>query len=468
MDNSASKPDEPERHTIEEIGPARRILIKSGIVLSMDPAIGDLERADLLIDGSRIEAVGHDLEVADALELDASNMIVMPGFVDSHRHAWYGQVKRLMPNVRTLDEYRDATHRSLAQHFRAQDMYAGNLMTAISCIDSGITTIVDNAHNCRTPEHADAAIDALQESGIRAVFAAGRPLAGEWANNWPGELQRLRKERLASNDALVTLAGWSRIDREMWPEIRKLGIRIVTELFGLEMANSLPSLRDDGFLGPDNIFNHCTGLTKESWEILRDTGARVNVCPRADAQYAMQEGFFTYQHAIDHGLRPALSADLEGSYGGDMFTEMRVAFFMQRAMAQNRRFTGDTHAPRPVTVRDMLEAVTIDGAYCAGLSDTVGSLTPGKRADVILIRHDELNVMPLLNAVGLVVQAADRGNVDTVIIDGRICKLRGAVLDYDKHRMQALAEESRSHLFGRLGYKMDIFAEEYPTAAQAR
>ena len=186
------------------------------------------------------------------------------------------------------------------------------------------------------------------------------------------------------------------------------------------------------------------------------------MCPRSDAQYALGEGVCAYQHALDHGMKPGFSVDNETSYSTDMFMEMRVALYIQRAMAQNRKFNGDQNPPKPVMVRDVLQCATVNGAVCAGLADKVGSISPGKEADILMIRTDDLNLYPSNNAIGTVVQAAERSNIDTVIIGGRVRKFRGKVLGVDMKRLRAMVDESRAHLFAAVGYKPDIFADLLP------
>jgi cytosine/adenosine deaminase-related metal-dependent hydrolase len=229
------------------------------------------------------------------------------------------------------------------------------------------------------------------------------------------------------------------------------------------MGQLLPSLQEEGLLGPDNIFNHCTGLTDEQWQILKDCGVNVNVCPRSDAQYGLEEGFTVYQRAIDHGIHPAISIDVEASYGGDMFAEMRAAYFLQRAHAQHRRFNGDANAPAPVSVRDILASATIQGARVAGLEHCTGTLSPGKQADIVLIRTSDINLYPANNAIGTVVHAAERSNVDTVIVGGRIRKTNGKLVDVDMHALKAATESSRAHLFASVGYEPNLFADASPT-----
>jgi 5-methylthioadenosine/S-adenosylhomocysteine deaminase len=224
----------------------------------------------------------------------------------------------------------------------------------------------------------------------------------------------------------------------------------------------LDPLAADHLVGPDNTFNHCGALPERTWQIFVDSGANINVCPRSDAQYALGEGVCALQHAWDHGIKPGFSVDNETSYSGDMFMEMRVAFYLQRAIAKNRAFLGDQNPPKPLMIRDVFHCATLGGAHCAGLDDKIGSLTVGKQADIVMIRSDDPNLYPSNNALGTVVQAADRGNVDTVIIGGRIRKYRGKVVGLDMNKVKAMVDESLNHLFTSAGYHPDIFAELLP------
>jgi 5-methylthioadenosine/S-adenosylhomocysteine deaminase len=224
----------------------------------------------------------------------------------------------------------------------------------------------------------------------------------------------------------------------------------------------LDQVWQDRLVAADNCFNHCGALPDRTWGILRDSGATINVCPRSDAQYALGEGFPPYQRALDYGIRPGFSVDNETSYSTDMFAEMRAAFMMHRALLQNRRFAGETNLPQPVSVRDVLESATIHGANCAGLASKIGTLAPGKEGDMLLIRSDDINLYPSNNALGTVVQAAERSNIDTVIIGGRIRKRGGQVLGLDMDRLKRMVDESRRHLFTATNYREDLFAETLP------
>jgi 5-methylthioadenosine/S-adenosylhomocysteine deaminase len=446
----------------QAIDPKGRILLKGGTIVSMDAKVGDLVKGDLLIEGTKISAIAPEINAADAQVIDVPDTIIVPGLVDCHRHSWEGQLRRINPNSPTLADYMNATHLSFAKFYRPQDHYVGNYLTAMGCIDAGVTCVIDNSHNSRSAAHSDAAVEALFDSGIRAVHASGPPGAGDWDHQWPQDLERLQKKYFSSADQLVTLRMFSGPIRENWAVARKLGLRITTEFQGPQQAALLDPLAADKLVGPDNTFNHCGALPERTWQIFLESGANINVCPRSDAQYALGEGVCALQHAWDHGIKPGFSVDNETSYSTDMFMEMRVALYIQRAVAQNRKFSGDQNPPKPLMVRDVLHCATMGGAHCASLDDKVGSLTPGKEADLLVIRTDDINLYPSNNAIGTVVQAAERSNIDTVIIGGRVRKYRGRVVGLDMVSLKAMIDESRSHLFTAAGYRPDVFAELLP------
>jgi 5-methylthioadenosine/S-adenosylhomocysteine deaminase len=434
----------------------RPILLKGGTVVSLDPAVGDFAKGDVLIDGTKIVSVGDQVKApAQAEVIDATNTVVIPGFVDAHRHSWEGQLRRIIPDG-AIAEYMATTHNGFARHYRPRDLYVGNLITALGCIDAGITCVLDNSHNSRSAAHSDAAVQALIDSGIRGVHASGAPAAGEWDRQWPQDLERLQKKFFSSSDQLVTLRLFGGMSRENYAFARRLGLRITTE--SNSAGPEFDQFLNEGLIRSDVTFNHCQGWPDRVWQRVKDAGATVNVCPRSDAQYGLGEGVFAFQSALDHGMRPGFSIDNEVSYGTDMFSEMRVAFNVQRAMATYRRSKGEAKAPAPVSVRTVLECATAGGAACAGLLDKCGTLTPGKEADIVMIRTDDINLYPSNHAIGSVVLAADTRNVDTVIIGGRIRKLRGRMPGVNMDRFRQMADESRNYLFARAGYKLDILS----------
>lgn len=440
----------------------QKILFKNATIISMDKMVGDFHSGDVLIENDKIKEVAAFIEAGEARIIDATGMILMPGFTDAHRHGWQGTLRRLMPNVNNLMSYVNDIHFGMATFYRPEDIYLGNLLTALSAVDSGITTIVDASHNTRSLAHANAAIDALEESGMRALYAPGFPLGGEWDNSfWPKGLEDIQNDRLGSNP-LINLGIFTHMGVQGWDIARNLELPMVTEFLGKELSALLPDLNARKMLGSDNIFNHCTGLTDEAWKIISDNGVNVTLDPRSDAQYGLEEGIFPYQKAIDSGLRPGIGTDLETSYGGDMFTEMSVAFALQRAFAQNRRYQGDQNAPLPVSSKAILEAATINGTEIAGFGSVSGSITPGKSADLILINTNSINLFPSHHAIGTVVHAAGRENVELVMVAGKILKSEGKMVGFDLSEIKGQIEESLSYLFRKSGYKTNVFEEEFP------
>ena len=338
-------------------------------------------------------------------------------------------------------------------------MYVGNLVTALGCIDAGITCVIDNSHNSRSSDHSDAAIEALFDSGIRAVHASGPPQFGTWDKQWPQDLARMQKKYFTAADQLVTLRAFGPANRENWALARSLGLTIHADGISSDVVEAFAKER---LLGPDFTFNHASSLTDAAWRLVRETGCNVNVCTRSDAQYGLGSGASAgvggFQKALDFGVQPGFSVDNETSYSTDMFGEMRAAFFIQRALAANRRANKDPDAPMPVTVRQVLQCATVNGARCAAILDRAGTLTPGKEADIVMIRADAMNVYPLNSALGAVVQAAGVHNVDTVIIGGSVRKRRGVLVGINMPRYRQLVDESRKYLFERMNYKLDILA----------
>jgi cytosine/adenosine deaminase-related metal-dependent hydrolase len=428
----------------------QRLLIKNATILSVDAQLGDFARGDILIDGERIVALGARVDAPDALTLEARGMIALPGLVDCHRHGWQGGLRMLMPNVATLDDYLDTVHFSLAPHFRPQDIYTGCYVTAITCLDAGITTIIDAGDNGRSAAHTEAALDAYAAAGLRVLFMPGRPLAGPRRPDWPHQLERLAAQRFASPRQLLTLGLYAQPDPASWAVARRLGLPILSELLGV-MAPLMAGWRGHCALGPDNILHHCTSLPQYGWSMLRDAGVRVTVAARADAQYALEGGVSAWQQALAHGFAPGLGSDTEAAYGGNMFNEMRVAFFLQRALAQAARHRGAAHAPAPVSVERILRAATLDGARCAGLADDTGSLTPGKQADLILLDGGALNLLAVRHSAGAVLHAAEAGNVDTVIVAGRLRKRGGKLLQVDQRKLRRELDASLQHVFAAAG-----------------
>ena len=430
-----------------------RILLRGGTVISVDSTVGDFEAADVLIDGARIAAIGPGLEVETAEIVDASNMIVMPGFVDTHRHMWQGQLRNILPDGLLADYGRDITGAARAA-FEPQDAYIGDLVIALGAINAGVTTVLDWSHIGNSPEHTDAAIAGLRESGLRAVYAFGGGAPGP-ANRFPDDIHRLRAEHFASDDQLLTLAMAAGTNAEDWAIARQVGAPITLHVNG---GGQLLGLAED--MGPDVTYIHAPNLTEAEWQLVADTGGHISIA--APIEMEMGHGVPPIQQALDHGIRPSLSTDVETQMPGDFFTQMRAVFTLQRMQALSRQAAGDDDAPELLNVRDVVEFATIQGAIDNALGTKVGSLTPGKEADIIMLRKDMINVLPVNNAYGAVVHGMDTSNVDGVLIAGRFVKWRGQLVGVDLSRVSRLAHESRDRILEATGWPRTLWGGYLP------
>jgi cytosine/adenosine deaminase-related metal-dependent hydrolase len=432
---------------------ARQLLLKGGCVLTLDARLGNFERADVLIDGPRIADIRATITAPSATTIDASNMIVMPGFVDTHRHMWEGQLRNILPDGLLSDYTRDITGAARAV-YRPEDVKIGDLLSALGAINAGVTTVLDWSHIGNSPQHTDAAIEGLKESGIRAVYAYGAGTAGP-QNQFPADIRRLRRQYFSSNDQLLTLAMATGVNASDWRVAREVSASITIHLLG---TNVLTPVKDA--LGSDITFIHCNGLTETDWQLIKSSGANVSIaCP---IEMEMGHGVPPIQEALDHGIRPSLSTDVETEMPGDFFTQMRAVFTLQRMLLLARQRASEQNLPKLLTAREVVEFVTVEGAKHNRLDAKIGSLVPGKEADIILLRTDQINVMPVNNAFGAVVLGMDTSNVDTVLIAGKIMKRQGKLTGVDMERIRRQAEQSRDYLLSKAGWPKTMFGGYLP------
>jgi cytosine/adenosine deaminase-related metal-dependent hydrolase len=434
----------------------QRTLFKGGTILTLDAKVPNLAVGDVLVQDGRIAAVGPALQAADAQVIDAAGHIVMPGLVDAHHHMWLGVMRRMMPNVDDLFAYIDVVAEQLGSHYRPLDMYLSTKLTAATSLDAGITTIIDACHSSRSPEHTDAALDALEATGIRALHMVGAAMDKKAsATHLPGDLQRLA-HNWNNTGSLVHVGLFGQLNLDWWKVARGLDMRILTEFIG-DLAELGPEFAKPGVLGTHNIFNHCTRVPQETWKLLADAGVNITINPRSDALFGFDDETFAYQQAVDHGLTPALGIDLDTAFGSDMFGEMHALFGQQRSAMRYRRFRGEADAPAPISVEEVLKAATVNGARAAGLQDQIGTLTPGKQADIIMVRTNGVAVFPVTNAIGTIVQAVERADVDTVMVAGQLRKRNGQLLGIDLGKLNADVTASRDYLIEASGYRADLF-----------
>jgi 5-methylthioadenosine/S-adenosylhomocysteine deaminase len=446
-----------------------RTLIRGGTVLTMDPDIGDLRRADVLVEDDRIVTVQPDIS-AEAAVIDAEGFIVIPGFVDSHRHTWEAAIRGCAPNA-TLDDYFVEVLDTFAPVYRAEDVYASNVAGSLECINAGITTLVDWSHINNTPEHPDAAIRGLQETGIRAQYAYGSAntsLADYWFESKiavpPDDVRRIRDTYFSSDDGLLTMAlatrgpGFCQEDvvRNEWDLARDLDLPVTVHVAMGRLAGRfgmVKQLRDYGLLRPRTTYIHSCYLSEDEWGMVADSGGTISIAAQVEVQ--MGHGWPPVRQALEHQLRPSLSIDVVTTVPGDMFTQMRAAFGSDRARMNEVFWQRNEPAEGLLTARDLLEMATINGAHVAGVEDRTGSLTPGKKADIVLIDARALNVAPVIDPVAAVTLCADVSNVHTVIIDGVIRKQNGELLA-DVGRARNLVENARDHLISVVGKRQAL------------
>jgi 5-methylthioadenosine/S-adenosylhomocysteine deaminase len=440
-----------------------RTLVKGGTVITVDPAVGDFfPSGDVLIEDGAIVAVAPSLDVGDAGVIDATDCLVLPGLVDTHRHTWQALFRNIGSDW-TLAHYFTGLHGTMSQLYRPQDTYAGNLIGTLEALDSGITTLLDWSHNLNTPEHTDAALDALVESGSRVVFAHGAGFA-HWApvsalDHPADDVRRLRSGRLSSDDGIVTLALAPRgnqfatldVTRRDYELAAQLGIRITCHAGDGEWGKGRPiaQLYEHGLLGSNQTYVHCNSLADDELKMMADAGCTASCSP--DIEMQMGHGWPATGRLLQAGIRPSLSIDVCCANGGHMFGTMRATIGTERGFDnQTARERGEASVSEmELTCRDVLEFATIEGARALGLDGKIGSLTPGKRADVIVIRADSFGMTPLNNPIGAFVYNAHPGLVDTVLVDGKVVKRAGRLVDVDAARVRRLAIESRDDILRR-------------------
>ena len=440
-----------------QVVPTARKLIKGGTVLTLERNDGRPRVADVLVDGDRVVEVRPGVEADDAEVIDASGMIVMPGFVDTHRHIWEGLLRNIGTDVplEGRSSYISFVLHKLAPAFRPEDAYVGDLVSALGAIDAGVTTLLDWSHIQASPAHTDAVIQALKDSGIRAVFAYGFPWWGRWEERQPSWFVRAATEHFSTTDQRLTLALAApgpeftdfEVTRDHWKLARETGARITTHVgvgtYGQD--GKVQEMGEAGLLGPDTTYIHCTTLNETEIQMIVDSGGTVSLA--SPVEMMMGHGMPPIQKFLDRGLPPSLSVDVETNVPNDMFNQMRSVLTLQRAMA-----VADGRSP--VSPTDVLSWATIEGAKANGLESKVGTLTPGKQADLIMLRTDRMNVTPLNDPTTAVVTGMDTGNVDTVLIAGHVMKRGGKLLHVDWEVVRTMAAASRDHVISRSGFKV--------------
>ena len=446
--------------------PGRRVLIKGGAVMSMDDAVGNFAVGDVLIEGKTIVEVGANIDASDAAVIDAKGKIVMPGFVDTHHHQFETALRSQLSNGILVNDGRPANasnyYETILQGFsmvyRPEDVYINELFGGIAQLDAGVTTVMDVSQIHHSPEHSDAAIEGLRDAGRRGVFGYFEG----WGDRakYPADAARIKEQYFSSDDQLTTMVMGGEIYlpgyEEAWKVGRDLNLPIALHVVGtFGMQPTFDELGKAGLFGPDNIFIHMTGMSDDGWKYAADAGAHISLS--VPIEMHMRHGTPPIQKAIDMGMSTSLSTDVECTMTADFFTQMRGLITLQRMFANEKALSGQEY-PDLMHCMQAIRHATIGGAEGLKLDRKIGSLTPGKEADIILLDAEAINVAPLNNVPGAVVTLMERTNVDTVMVAGEVKKWKGQLLGFDVNRLRTELENSRDYLFEAAGIERDLFA----------
>ncbi len=421
----------------------------------MDPVLGDFDQADLLIEEDIIREVSPFIDIgsSETIEVvDARNMIVMPGFVDCHRHMWQTQLRAVAADW-SLFDYSARIRSVYSSFYEPEDAYLGCYAGFLEAINAGTTSIVDHAHIMNSSDHADEVIRAFKDSGMRGILCYGlfnnpRPenrvgISVFETPQWMlDDVRRVQKEHFTSDKGLVGM-GIALTETEWFPSelarreiefAREVGAKRISIHAGMAALSRhtryVERLAKLGLMDSDLLFVHGSSLSDDDLRCIAESGAAVVSTPETELQMGM--GFPVLARVMASGGRPSLGIDIVSNNSGDMFTQIRLNLQVQRAI-DNDSLDQKGMMPRDIRLkaRDLLEIATIGGAGAIGLDSTAGSLTPGKQADLIMIRADSVNMMPVNDPAAAVVMCANVGDVDTVMIGGAIRKRNGRLKDAD-------------------------------------
>ena len=435
----------------------------------MDPELGVLPVGDVLIEDGVIAAVAPSLGEPDAEVIAASGHLVAPGMIDTHRHTWQTQLRAICADW-TLIDYVYGIRLALSPAYRADDVYLGNRLGAVEALDAGVTTILDFSHCNNTPQHADAAIAGLRDAGIRAVFGYGFFDSGVAA---PGhatpdhftehpqrlaDFGRVADGALAGSGGLLTLgAALTELGRVPFEAVRA-EIAAARERSALVVAHTgciwsqpsgVPELAAAGLLGPDQVHVHCNTLTDAEWRTMADAGAKVSISPETELNMGMGRPVFAACRR--HGLKPTLSCDVISLNSGDLLTQLRMGLgFSRWADTEAVNLAGDDPVAVSTTALEALEWVTVNAADALGMGDRIGSLRPGKRADLMLVGGPSIRQHPHLDAAGSLVFQTTPADVRTVLVAGRVVKRDGVLVDVDLAQLLDRGDRSAEQVLRRV------------------
>jgi cytosine/adenosine deaminase-related metal-dependent hydrolase len=434
------------------------VLLRGGMVLPMDDARSVLTDTDVLVTGDRIEAVGPNLSAPDgARVIDATGGIVMPGMIDTHRHMWQTAMRGYGADW-TLTQYFVWYYLDHGKLFRPEDIHAGNLLAAIEAIDAGVTTCVDWSHGLQTPDHADAAVDALQAVPGRFVLAYGniQEPPGVWSNK--PEFRDFVNRRITGDDMLGFQLAFDVLGDPGFPEkpafeaARELGVAVTTHagVWGATSDDGIRLMHEHGFMTPETIYVHASTLSADSYQRIAATGGSISVS--TESEQSAGQGYPTTWSIRPHGIPISLSMDTSVWWSGDLFSAMRTTLGADRSRAHLEAHKNNEMVTNHALRADQVVAwATRGGADALGRTD-IGELAAGKKADVVLLKNDQSPVsFPVLNPYGHVAFQAQRGDVHTVLVNGRVVKHEHRLVDADLAAARTAVENTVDYLRSTMG-----------------
>lgn len=451
-----------------------RKLIKGGHVVTVDPDLGVLEGGDVLINGDVIEAVGYSLDAPEAEVIDATDRVVIPGLVDTHRHTWQTQVRAICADM-SISGYMNTLRMAISPNYTPEDVYLGNLVGALEAVDAGVTTLLDFSHCNNSPAHADGAIRGLLESGIRGVFAYGffdsaPPVPGYTDHaHRVHDYHRLVKEHadqsLIKIGVSVNELGFVPFEqtRAEIAAAREEGELIAFHtacFFGTPLSNGIKDLHAADLLGPDQVHIHCVALDDQEWDHLGQAGCKVSIAVETEMNMGM--GWPAMAECRDHGIKPTLSCDIISLNSGSLVPQMRLALAADR-FAQNDPINRAGRMPDHLetSVMDVLEWATINGAEACGLGDVTGSLTPGKKADVVIVGNAlTFTGQPSVDPLGGLVFQSTPQDIRDVFIDGKHVKRDGQLVGVDLPDLFARLRNSTAEILEKVHKDFPVLPPE--------
>lgn len=463
---------------------SNRTLVNNGTVVSMDPAVGTLRTGAVLIEDDHIVEVAAEIDASDCNVIDATGQIVLPGLIDAHRHLWYAPVRGdAMDGV--FKDLVTGLYPMVAAEFTAEDLYNANRAGIAVALSAGITTVFDWCHVLNSGEHAIAAVQAHRDMPARAIFGYGASMSRKLSELGDGPdhddswapARALRQTTLSDDRGRITMAlaiqspDVSPLD-VVAADVgvaRELGVPVSMHVGTGGVAKlGIRALADAGLLGADMQFVHCCNITDEELRLAADAGARIVVC--SSCELFMGTGLPPTARVRAAGIRPAFGTDAVIAGSSDLFEEARMGLASTRLRGLEHVLGSDSpltsSSQLGMTSMDALRAITIDAAAACGLDREIGSLTPGKKADLITLRATDPNLWPANRVVQTLIGSANGGNVETVIVDGRVIRDSTGFTGFSLPEIRRALEQTRDRLFSvhkYAGYDPERPASAWPS-----